>query len=725
MNRHTNTKTRRPSRSHGLKVVDGTFAGRLILACILIIAAGLRIWNITWGLPGLYDEAIPLRYAMKLWTISSPHVDYTFFVYPALTYYVHFVAQYIHFLVGYLAGTYAGLRQFQDAFGTDPSSFAVVSRLVSVLFDLGSVLMANVLGNRFAGRRTGLLAAGLVAINFLHVKEAHLINVDTPLTFFALLSVYICYRLYLEGSRRWYLLGGLAIGLATATKYNAAVLLIVLAVGHGLRAESFSKAARGLLSSNLLWSVGTAAAVFVVLNPLILVNLDSFLTKFSALGTLIESRNLGISPGESTLGYYLFDCLPSNLGWILTIAAIVSTGHLAVERKKKNFILLAFPVVFFAAIATWEARAERYILPVVPLLLIITSSGLLRLYDLVRLSVSHGRARDLAARYLPTGGMLVALSINIVPLVSLWKQELAYSLPDTRKATLEWIEGHIAPGSAIALGFIGLEFPADRYITLPIQFSTIGSEQFAPFYDTRWYEDLDLVIASDYDYGRYKMEPSRFARMLAFYDTLRTQWKLVHETVRGSDMVGPTYWMYSCPASIRSSSFPPDLLNQLSTVDDARAVDFLGKLGLILSVKGKLEKSEQVLSRLLIISPHNLEGRNALAEVEYGGGNLAAAISQLDTSLTVNPLQAEIYAFRGKIYYQLKAPSKAERDLTEALKLNDRLEDCYVLLTSIYGERHDVPAIIDILSRYHTILPASSAKAKIVADEIAKLKKLE
>src|SRR5438552_18663863 len=69
---------------------------------ILFVAGVLRLWHINWGLPQVYEEAIPFHFGLKLWRLGQSPVDYNFFVYPGLTYYVQFALQGIQFLFGYL-----------------------------------------------------------------------------------------------------------------------------------------------------------------------------------------------------------------------------------------------------------------------------------------------------------------------------------------------------------------------------------------------------------------------------------------------------------------------------------------------------------------------------------------------------------------------------------------------------------------------------------------------
>src|SRR5436309_11200871 len=98
--------------SDGLEIERQGFSFRST-PLLFILAAGLslRLWNINWGLPELYDEATPLVKAWKMWNWGQGGFEFNphFFNYPALTFYLQFVVQVIHYFIGHLLGSYPDL----------------------------------------------------------------------------------------------------------------------------------------------------------------------------------------------------------------------------------------------------------------------------------------------------------------------------------------------------------------------------------------------------------------------------------------------------------------------------------------------------------------------------------------------------------------------------------------------------------------------------------------
>jgi len=118
------------------------------------------------------------------------------------------------------------------------TNLTLVGRVLSALFDAGTILLTGLLGLKLTndttpGRRyawnVALLGATLIAFTPLQLQLSHFYAVDTILLFFVILTVYACVHLIdSETPIRWALLAGLGYGLALATKSSAAPLAVSL-----------------------------------------------------------------------------------------------------------------------------------------------------------------------------------------------------------------------------------------------------------------------------------------------------------------------------------------------------------------------------------------------------------------------------------------------------------------------------------------------------------------
>ncbi|HET6350045.1 MAG TPA: hypothetical protein VFH88_13280, partial [Candidatus Krumholzibacteria bacterium] len=116
---------------------------RTLLILILAAAAWVRITGLNWGLPHTYEEATPLRVAVSMWgwvTGQPTTLNPSFFNYPSLSFYLHFLIQGILFLVLKLTGAMASVADWRFLYLTDPTPQYVAARLLGVTLGVMTVL---------------------------------------------------------------------------------------------------------------------------------------------------------------------------------------------------------------------------------------------------------------------------------------------------------------------------------------------------------------------------------------------------------------------------------------------------------------------------------------------------------------------------------------------------------------------------------------------------------
>ncbi|MBK5219336.1 MAG: glycosyltransferase family 39 protein [Thermoleophilia bacterium] len=103
-------------------------------------------------------------------------------------------------------------------------------RSLSALAGVATIPVAFLIGAELRGRRTGLLAAALVAVNPMMLWYSQEARAYALLTLLCALSLLFCLRALRNGQRRDYVLWGLASGLALATHYFAVFPILVEAI---------------------------------------------------------------------------------------------------------------------------------------------------------------------------------------------------------------------------------------------------------------------------------------------------------------------------------------------------------------------------------------------------------------------------------------------------------------------------------------------------------------
>ncbi len=200
-------------------------------------------------------------------------------------------------------------------------------RSLSALAGVATIPVAYLLGAELRGRRTGLMAAALVAVNPMLLWYSQEARAYALLTLLCAISLLFCLRVLRNGRRRDVLFWGLASGLALATHYFAVFPILV---------EAALLARRRWAAS--LPGLGIVACFGALLAPL-----------------AIHQMSYGHAEwiGNLTLGHRLWET-----------AATFVTGETAdiigrPERPQFAVVPLALCLGAFALLAWRGGRAER------------------------------------------------------------------------------------------------------------------------------------------------------------------------------------------------------------------------------------------------------------------------------------------------------------------------------------------------------------------------------
>jgi hypothetical protein len=413
-----------------------------------------------------------------------------------------------------------------------------------------------------------------------------MVNVDVPLTLLTTAALYLFVRLQEGGGVRQYVLAGAAIGLAASAKYTGALLAVPLVAAVAVRqGQAFFS---GTILRRIALAGAVAVGVFALVNPYILLDLPQFLKDFAFERRHMTEGHFGIRTETSTVGFYIVQVLPAALGIVPVLFAIAGLATLGRRSWKPNVALAVWLVTYLGVLFSWTMRADRYLLPVIPVIAVWASLAAVRLWE-------HMTPRA-AGRPLLISSAAV---LGVVLLGEAMSADLRYyraaTLPDTRDIAREWIERTLPPGAVAAMGPLGLTLKPPL-VTFPIPYRSVGFEEFAPFYDARWYEDLNLVVGSNFDLARYQQEPERFREFLRYYyDSLATRWSMVFqlEPVRGQR--GPAIWLYA-PVHQSSAVYDTALFGRLRKVSSNGVLRaFTGNLLAIQTARGNQTKVIQLL----------------------------------------------------------------------------------------------------------------------------------
>ncbi|HMD52183.1 MAG TPA: glycosyltransferase family 39 protein [Solirubrobacteraceae bacterium] len=442
-----------PSTAGGDRSRRWAWAG---LAIVLAAGLGLRLWGVGQGLPFAYntDEADHfVTHAVKMFATGSLNPRY-FANPPAFTYLLHVL----------FAISYGGASGVVHTFAAHPAELYTLARVAAALLGTGALWLLYATGARLLGRGVGLLAAAIEAVAFLPVFYAHLALNDVPTLAPLTLSLLGSAGVLRRDRLRDYLIAGIGLGLACATKYTAGIAIVPFAAAVAARyLEGGRSSGRDALVGLVV--AGTAAlAAFLIANPYAILDFHSFQGELAHQSSLsAEAQGKLGAPKVGGLPYYLW-ALTWGLGWVPTLAAL--GGAIAVWRVDRpvGWMLVPAPLLFLAFMGLQGRYFGRWLLPIFPLLCLLAAFFALWVADAGARLLSGRRAADAGSAAAGAGsdvsvgpGARAALTGLVV--AAMLAQGLVYSIhsglvlsrPDTRSLALRWMLGHIPAGASIVV----------------------------------------------------------------------------------------------------------------------------------------------------------------------------------------------------------------------------------------------------------------------------------
>jgi 4-amino-4-deoxy-L-arabinose transferase-like glycosyltransferase len=468
------------------------------LVLVLVVAAVLRFMHLGHGIPyqiGVDEPEIIDRVVRMMKTGS---LNPQFFDYPGLMFYVHLVVAIGRFLLGAISKEFVSL----DAVGTD--DFFLSARVVTAVFGVVTVFLVHQIGMRW-GARHGLLAAGLMAVMPMHVRESHYVLTDVPVTFFTALAFLLSLAAHERATAGAFAAAGAVAGLAMGTKYTAgiAILLPVIAAWMTLHARPSRLVC-------VLSALGAWVGTFLLVAPYTVLDLPGFLNGFAYLMTAYRPRGDEIDPPALV---YLKHLL-LNLGWPATILMFSGLG-LGIVRAIKGpgrvrwTLLVCFPLVFYYLLSGQGLVFGRYLLPAIPFacvlaaIAVISGVSLLRRFDIPRA---------------PRTALIVALTVAAVlpPLVTAVAFVRTIGRTSTQTVAYEWMMANIPQGSKVVVERFELRLPSPRFQ------ASHAKRLIDTSYDGYREAGVEYLVASSEGFGPAFGDPIRFRDAYEKYQALLT-----------------------------------------------------------------------------------------------------------------------------------------------------------------------------------------------------------
>ena len=414
-----------------------------MLAAITAVGAAFRFYNLAWGAPYYHfhmDEHFVLGPANTLRTDPrAAAMGPKFFMYGPV----------MMQIINVVRGVYEALSHPLDlAVPHDEITYMVLARAVAAAFGTGTIVVAYAIAVRIAGRLAGLLAAFFLAFAVLHLRDSHFATTDMSMVFFCALALWWSVR-YVERGDLTSLAGaGASVGAAAACKYTGLIVLGAVGVAYLLgpgRPELRSQSRSPAVSQTgaIAWirwvlrgmvPIVVAAAVFFILNPLVVRYPGKFLSDFKEqitdplLGAVKPIFFAQFADIPNLRLYWFTNLLWWSLGPMLEVLGLAGVVWLLFRRDPRAAVVASFAIIYYAVAGHTVAPMIRYTLPLAPTLAV--AAGVLGADWLQR-------SRNKVLPRIVVGATVVTTAFYAVAYMNVFRQA------DTRVEASNWLVGNV------------------------------------------------------------------------------------------------------------------------------------------------------------------------------------------------------------------------------------------------------------------------------------------
>ncbi|MBI5522646.1 MAG: glycosyltransferase family 39 protein [Desulfarculus sp.] len=422
-----------------MKISAHILPRRVILALILLLGWGLRLWGLAWG-PDQSGAGHPDEWTWQVieglsWSQPTYQGIWTqaFFSLAAL------VRGAISTLAGWLGVWLGEVRTSTEL----AISARLAGRLTAALLGGAQVWVAYLVGRRFFDSvATGLLAAAVLAVSPLLVAQGHYLSLDVPLGLAVMFCLWTAWKMVDSPGPRVLCLAGLALGLTLTTKASG---VLVLPVFVGAYALVLRRQEPGLRRAALYWPAAWLGGLGLGL----VLGYPGFLVRLPEVGDVLSaSFSAPSAPGGDWWAYLAGrwsaaqGVLGRAVGLELLLLWLVAAGLMIWRRQWPRLLLMIFPPLYLlAGLTVLKGPVEGQQAVWLPV------AALAACWPLVV------ACRRLPGRWWPVAG--VSLLGCLLCLTPLWRSlgvGYIFWQQDTFGAARFWLQANLPPGAQVLAG---------------------------------------------------------------------------------------------------------------------------------------------------------------------------------------------------------------------------------------------------------------------------------
>ena len=475
----------------------------VLLALVIVAGAILRFVGLRFGFPhpiARPDEEVIVDTALAVLRDPNPH----FFDWPSLFIYVTAGAYAALFAVERAAG--GAIRHAAVAKAAFEPALHLVPRALSAASGVLTIAALFGAAREVFSRRVAIVAAALLAVAFLHVRDSHFGVTDVPATFMTVCAFWAGLRCATRGATDARVaIAGVLCGLATSTKYNAA--LVLLPVMAAVVQPPAPRSTRSIASDAraLALLLVCAACGFLAGTPYALLDHQTFLDRVATVRSHLAGGHVLMTRGWP---YHARFTLRYGLGIPLMAAACAGAVWLIVERPRAAVLVLVFPITYYVYLGSGQTVFVRYLVPIVPFVCLTAAFFVDRAAEAVERRTRVRGAGSVAA-------VALACVLGAHTLRSSLLFDRLMIVEDSRVTGADWIVSHFPGGASMYQSGYGAGHLQPQPLSRYPQYTF--NEQLDRFEINRAaaVAPPDVIVLLESPLGPYSVVPPRVASLAA------------------------------------------------------------------------------------------------------------------------------------------------------------------------------------------------------------------
>ncbi len=399
-------------------------------------------------------------------------------------------------------------------------------RISSAIEVIISLPFLYIVGRRWVGKVASMLALTSYALCPMVVYYGQILRPDMLALLFIILSLFVMDFLCEDPTRRSLaVVAGILAGLAISTRFFCLALvppIMCIFALHYLRSKEIS--VKRLLLINGVIFLAVWFVTFFVTSPFVFLDAKQLIEdlQFEAKSDFQELTSLG---PVGNFWWYITYGIPYCISELLTGASIVGFFWMCYKPKFKTIVYLVLLVTFFIGTCLNPRHWERWVLPMLPILVLLAGVAITLTYDLF--------TRLLSKRL----SLNSAKNVSFISLCTF--TAVAMFLPFRHLVLEQYQKGHLSARAAI-YSYIKQHIPKNTKIALDMEWGLpdwgkydlkeeIWRPDFVPPRDHNYYFPIDLardgyeymlVQRWNRDYYRSEKSAKNYPREYAFYNDL-------------------------------------------------------------------------------------------------------------------------------------------------------------------------------------------------------------